>query len=466
MVTTSQHNRPHSIKIDFCDESVTSFGGLVLAERLGRRLRLDSTINRLFPSRKGYDWLTCLKSIMFGLLSGSQGTYATQGLREDESLLKLLSLQRAPEEVTVWRLLAEAGQLQSDGLFPRVQWILARRVLEKIARPDLLLEGFLPVFGDGTLLEGSTRREGTKHLKDKGSGLMLTNLFVGPVLSSLRLAAKGEGEQSCLRSMLADLTKEILKPLRLQRQALLLLDSLHGDDPTLCQIEESKYHYVVGANKLKQTKLTLLEQPESQWSDDGPRSNLGWSKSGTCVCSIQCGGWKSKRVLIGRRWMLEGEMIWNYSGVMSNLKEKDVGAMIDRGLSFARAIWRLYDAKAGMETQFKDGLSDLGLHHPPCHEHIRNSGFYAIAGLAWLLGVAVDCIGGQSSERGSRIRKDGQRRKRCTPKRMRLWRVRRELLSVPARIIRHARTMTIQFLGLSSRTRQTIDLYWANILRC
>lgn len=34
-----------------------------------------------------------------------------------------------------------------------------------------------------------------------------------------------------------------------------------------------------------------------------------------------------------------------------------------------------------METQYKDALIDLGLHHPPCREHVRNAGFYAVATL-------------------------------------------------------------------------------------
>jgi len=39
--------------------------------------------------------------------------------------------------------------------------------------------------------------------------------------------------------------------------------------------------------------------------------------------------------------------------------------MMQRGLSLARAVWQLYDSKAGMETLYQDALSDLGLHYPP-----------------------------------------------------------------------------------------------------
>jgi hypothetical protein len=166
------------------------------------------------------------------------------------------------------------------------------------------------------------------------------------------------------------------------------------------------------------------------------------------------------------RFRREGEMIWNYAGVLTDLREKDVRPLLERGLSFARAIWRLYDAKAGMETQFKDGLSDLSLHHPPCQGHVRNKGFYAVGALAWLLGVAVDVLGGASPERGSTKRRAGGERARRTPRRMRLWRLRRELFTLPGRVARHARELKVTLLGLAESARQLFGRYWDHLSRC
>ena len=44
MVTTLQPKTPHTIKLDFSDEPVTSFGGLVLAERTAARMGLWTTL--------------------------------------------------------------------------------------------------------------------------------------------------------------------------------------------------------------------------------------------------------------------------------------------------------------------------------------------------------------------------------------------------------------------------------------
>jgi hypothetical protein len=467
MVTTLQQKTTHTIKIDFADEPVTSFGGLTLVERMAQRLGLWSTLAGTLPERQGdYDWTACVKGVVAGLLSGGHGTYAAQCVREDAALLGLLDLKGVPEEATVWRSLAQLGQYQADGRLPRVQAVAARRTLEKMDRPSLLFEGFARVFADGSLLEGSRRREGTKYIKEKGSGLMWSAVFVGPVLAAQRLSAKGEGEQSAVRAMLPEVRERILKPLHLEKKVLVLMDSLHGDDPTLAEVEAMRLHYIVGANKLVETAKTLAGQPELVWEDTGANAALGWSESGVCECWIMCEDWPKKRALYGRRWKREGEMIWNYSGVMSDLRQKDVTGMLGRGLSFARAIWRLYDSKAGMETLFCDGLSDLGLHHPPCQGHERNAGFYAAASLAWVLGTAVDAIGGRGGDRGSTVRRDGEARKRALPSRMRFWRLRRELFALPGRVARHGHELKVQLLGVCERVQNLFTQYFENICRC
>jgi hypothetical protein len=389
-------------------------------------------------------------------------------LRNDPALLKLLSLAGVPEEATVWRTLEGLGRLQQEGLLPQIHLGVGRGMLGRMRRADLLLEGlFVPMFNDGSMLEGSGRREGTKWMKEKGSGLLWSTTYVGPVLVAQRLAGAGEGEQSCVREMLEQVDQGLLRPLKFKRQTLVLMDSLHGDEPTLRQLEQQGLHYVVGANKLAATAATLGAQPELSWERTGANAALGWSDSGVCVCWLQCAQWPAKRLLVGRRWMKEGEMIWNYAGVVSDLCERDVAPIMkQRRISFGRAIWRLYDAKAGMETYYKEPLIDLGLHYPPCQELRRNAGFYAVGALAALLGRAVDLIGGADSQRGSQQRRDGGQRKRPKPRSMRLWRLRRELFTVPARIVRHGHELVVRFLGISEATGQLIERYWGQIERC
>ena len=231
----------------------------MLAERMAARLGLWRALAGMLPARQGeYDWPAILKAAVMGLLSGAQGTFATQALRQDEALLKMLSLSGAPEEATLWRALEGLGQLQQDGTLPKIQAIAARRALDKMSRADLLVEGFAPLFADGSLLEGSAKREGTKTIREKGRGLMWSAVFVGPILAAQRLAADGEGEQSCVRAMLEEIHRRVLKPLKLHARALAPMDSLHGDNPTLTRLETMRLHYVAGANKLAQSGRTPM----------------------------------------------------------------------------------------------------------------------------------------------------------------------------------------------------------------
>ena len=280
------------------------------------------------------------------------------------------------------------------------------------------------------------------------------------------LAREGEGEETCVRRMLEPVATDVLKPLRLHKHALVLADSLHGDDPTLCELERLSLHYVVGANKLAATAKALAGQAESSWQDTGRDARRKWSRSGLCACWVQCEAWEKKRLLIGRRWMKEDEFLWDYSGVMTDLVETDLECLMKNGASYAEAIWRLYDLKMGMETQYEDLLSDLGLHHPPCQELVRNAGFYALGTLAHTLSVAVDLIGGGMEKRGAATRQDGAKRKRRKPRRMRLWRLRRRFFALPGRVARRGGVLTVTLLGLGETVRRDFERIFLTICRC
>lgn len=470
----SKKSKTHSIEIEFSDEKVTSFGGMVLEQRAAMRLGLWSILAKHLPERRGdYSWLEVIQSTAAGLLTGGRGTFATADLREDEALLELLELTGAPEEATLWRCLDGLGEMCEEGVFRRVQAAWVRKILGVLERQDLLeCDGFFPLFADGSLLEGSTRREGTKHMRDKGNGLLWATIFAGPLMATQALAKPGESEQGLVRRMLSEVVDDVLKPLKLRDRTLLLADSLHGDGPTLNEVERLKLRYVVGAGKLSATAKTLHDQPESQWHELGPDKKRGWERSAVCQCWLQCEGWAEKRLLIGRRVLREGEMFETCYGVLTNLTESDLGGAT--GPDFIRRVWRLYDAKGRMELSYQELLSDLGLHHPPCRAHKRNAGFYSVATLAHTLGAAIKLIGAQADDKHQReqerlkAKRDGvPSRTRVKPRRgMRLWRVRRRLFTLPARISRHARRLKVVLLGVSPDVREQFERWYAAVQRC
>ena len=468
MVTRFKQQAVKSFKVEFSDEPVTAWGGLALVERLAARLGLWSAMDKALPERRGctHDWLSMIKAVAAGLLSGARGTFAAEAVRTDATLLKVLGLRGAPEEASVWRMLKALGESELGASLGALELLWAKRVLAATRRSDVMVDGFVPVFGDGTLLEGSRRREGTKRIADKGSGLLWATIFAGPVVAAERFCKPGQGETSALMAMLPAVVEQVLEPLKLKDRALVLFDSLHGDGPTLEAIEAMGLRYVVGANKLARVQTDLEDQPESQWTDAGARAELGWAESAVSLSWIQCESWANKRLLVGRRWRREGEFLYQYRGVMTNLAEADVAHLTRGGRSFAQAVWRLYDRKGAMEIGYKELLDDLGLHHPPCRELARNQGFYAVATLAHTLGRAVDLIGGKGAGRGEARRRDGRARKRPRPRSMRLWRMRRTLFALPARVTVHARQATVRLFGVAAPDEATFMRYWTAVCRC
>ena len=479
-MVTSNHSRSRrrskqpsvkSIKLEFADDPVTAFGGLALTERLATRLGLWSALDGALPRRSGrYSWLDVIKSSVAGLLTGSRGTVSCEEVRADSALRALLGVSGAPEEATFWRDLARLGSPDYVSRLERVQRWWARRTLAAAPRGALLRSGFFQLFGDGSLLEGSRRREGTKTLRDKGSGLMWSAWFAGPALAAQRLAGPGQGEQSCLRAMLPEVLREVVDPLNLRAKTLLLQDSLHGDGPTLDLAEAEGVKYLIGANKLAETQRVLRERVEMEWSERGAVKAWGWSESAVCLCWIQCAGWTRKRLLVGRRWRREDElpgMPYHFSGIVTNLCEADVAHLRKGGGSLVDVLWRLYDGKGACEDLFKDILEDLSGHHPPCEELVRNRGYYALVSLAHTLACGVDVIAGAAETgRGDTRRQDGGRRKRSKPRRMRLWRLRRRLLAIPARIGVRGRQATVTALGVAAEIAAQLRAWFLRLSRC
>jgi len=449
--------RSKSIRLEFAPESpTTAFGGMALTEKLARRAGLWGLLDSRMPTRRGYDWTTIVKSLAIGLMTGPRGTFAAEDVRQDPVLQKLVGLEDGvPEEATVWRSLAQLAKTpQALEVLEQETRGASKRLIEALPRRSLGCEGFVSVFIDGTLLEGSERREGTKVLRDKGKGLLWTVSFVGPVPVCARLCPEGEGEQTAARELLKKTCVDVLEPAGLRDRALVLMDSLHGNGPSLNAIEERSLNYIVGAGSLALASKVLCEQPESQWvqtPEFDKRRKV--ESSAVCVASIQCEQWEKPRTLIGRRWYKPGDMFPHQMAVLTNLTagNAQVAELMKRKkMSFAEAVLWLYERKGKCETYFKGMLSDLGLHHPPCQSWGGNAAFYAIGLVAGMLSAITAILDPEAKRRGVPT----------------IATVRRRLWAVSASVRRHARTTVATILGLSDPWRSEIEGTWRRIARC
>lgn len=441
MVNELQHIKARVVKAEADRDSarVTAKGGLVLAQKVAQRIHLWKDAKRLLPTRKdptqGFPTEMVACAVVHGLLSGGRGFQATEALREDEPLLKMLGMSAAPSAETVEEVVKSVAQRQ-DGTrhINALVSSQARKTIKELKKKELCnCHGFMPVWGDGTLLEVTGKNFDSKKVIDGKVGQLCGGVFVGPLAGGLRFALEGEGESSVVVEELERVFQEVIKPVGREKDALVLLDSLYGYEPVLDRVERfRRAHYIVGVSGLTSAARTMADLPEACWEDTGPVESLSWEASGVATAYLQCEGWEKKRTMVCRRFRRKGEMLWEYRAVATDLDENEprVAAMMrEPGLSYAQAIWRLYAFKQGMENYWKELLSDMGLHHPPCAKAAVNEFFYGLGAVAWNLSVAL-----------RRLAFTGRQRS------MRLWRLRRDIFDLAAIALHHARTIVMRFV--------------------
>jgi hypothetical protein len=334
---------------------------------------------------------------------------------------------------------------------------LSARILSRMSRRRLLSLGgeFVPVWLDGSLLEVTGKGfDAIKLIKNKAGQLCVAG-FVGPVLAAIDVAGEGVGEQALVRSFLRKIHRGVLRPLGLSDKALILLDSLHGDEPTLKLLESLRGRpaFVVGAQKLAEAQRVMMELPEACWRETGPDHKRGLSASAYARVWIQCGTWEKKRPMICHRYTFEGEFVPNYAGILTWLDHNDprVGTLMKKWKTpLEETLWRLYDRKQGMENHWKELLSDLGLHHPPCAKAAVNAVFYAVGGLAYTLAVGARQLGMSEDEHRG----------------MRLWRFRREVIDLVATASHHAGRLVARFLDARDHLVERLLAAMERLARC
>ncbi len=473
MVNELQRIKDRVVKVEVApkkERTVTVNGGLSLVQAVARRQRLVSDARRLLPKRldpsQGFATETVALGAIHGFLSGGRGFRVTEHLREDKPTLRILGLDRAPSAETVEGVVKYIAGLEG-GRNALLDLLVkqATRSIKQMSRTRLLMPDtpFIPVWADGSLLEVEGKRfDSTKCIKktqsrgrrDKVSrGQICEGGFVGPWMTSVDFARGKEGEQTVGRRVIDEMVTKMLRPNRLMKDALILLDSLYGKEPTLAQLEEyrEKPSYIVGVKGLVTAENTMQDSTEIQWRNTGPKRSRGWDESWTAVMWLQCKDWPEKRQMVCRRWRNVGECILNHAGVVTNLEEGDrriQKLMRTWNMSFEEVIWRLYDYKQGMEVRWKDLLIDLGLHHPPCAKAQVNATFFILGALAYNLSLAVREFTLKDSDR-----------------RMRLWRFRQEFIHVAAKAFSHARNVTVRLVDACDRRVEQLSAAMLQVSR-
>lgn len=459
----SKPKKIHSRELIIDDQQASSFAGLSLIEKFATRLSVWTYASKKLSERRGiYGRLDLVKAAVAGFLSGSRGSLLVDGVRQDDALLRDMGIEKLPGEKVFCDDLKRFGSGEVLDAMHRTVAYTARKVLKRIEPEDVQVNhGFIPLFGDGSLLEGSGRREGTKYIKEKGLGLMWGAWMLGPMVASQHLCADGEGEQSALMNSLDDVLTHVVSPLRWRSRILVMMDSLHGDGPTLDRMEQERLRYVIGANKLKEVKERLQNLPDKSWTDVSEKHRTkGYVEEQTCTAYVQSESWQKKRMIFGKRFRRDGDLVWNYTGIFCNIPPARIGCSRQIDQSYSLKIWKLYSLKMGMEDRLKDLLLDLAGHKPPCQELEKNRGYYALLSLAHNLARGVDLICGAAKRRA--LRRKGKR----VHARMRISTLRRHLFTLPGFITVHSRKATVKLIGGGAANLQWFKECWHAIAHC
>jgi len=154
------------------------------------------------------------------------------------------------------------------------------------------------------------------------------------------------------------------------------------------------------------------ELPENQWSEVQENNSVieqyAWVKH-------MPGENDQARLFATVRRKAKDELLWRYYYTVCETGQN----------RSPQAVFERHALKGAMEQGFSQVLNDMDLHHPPCLELLANQAFYAIGILAYNLLTAFKILKLGDTEQG--------------------WQVRtiiRQMLTLPVKVSRHARTST------------------------
>lgn len=222
MVNELQRIKDRVVKVEIApagERAITARAGHALLQSAARKARFVSQARRrLLPARKepsqGFTTASVALALAHGLLSGGRGFSATESLREETPLLKLLGLDRAPSAETVEQVVKyiaeEAGGREATVPFLQAQVLHAIRGMShrRLRGPG----GFVYLFVDGSLLEVSGKRfDSIKTIQGK-SGRQCVAAYVGPWPAACEFSREGEGEETVGRRLFAETLERVLRP--------------------------------------------------------------------------------------------------------------------------------------------------------------------------------------------------------------------------------------------------------------
>jgi len=429
MARQGDMRRPRGVKAEFDEGWVaTARGGAVLIEQAIRRLGLRRALREELGDGPGlYGPALVAEQLIAGLLGGGRGFQATEIFAGDRELARLFGFGPVASGATVYRAVCamaglgqrrredvytEAGpHLASLDIFGRplrvpqlrrlvpaepeamseerggvLRALLSRtavRLGKSLRAADLRLFGFVPVFGDGTDLEVRGRCFDAARRNHKGDFcLRAVTVMAGPLLLGLSVLPGNSDEGRALPAVLGRSAKAV-KELAGKRPVLALLDAAFAEREIIETLGTLEWKFLVCANQTSgPLEKMALGQPPWRWEETGPDASRGWAESAVLTMRHWPEGWPAPVTVIARRYRKEGEFVYRYSFLYTNLSPEDLPRKHVRKHGFASLLWQIYGTKQGRENTFKTLLTDMGQHHPPSGRLGASEAFAHLAAIA------------------------------------------------------------------------------------
>jgi Transposase DDE domain group 1 len=356
--------------------------GLVAVEVMARRFGLWEKVRALKcldprkDKKRGYSPEVIIGQLIYALCSGGGCLSDSEALNDDPLARQLFGVKKFADQSQVGEWLREQSS-ESVAALRRLLQELVAWVWQQAQPARLLHAGQREIFFDDTQLEVSGKHfEGAAINYNGELALGWQTLWVGPLLCDSHVGSPKDVSNQLLPML------ERNRALWNDKPAHFYADSGSSAGVYLDAIAGEGWHYTVSYNKWTgPLERTAAELPAFAWKPTGEEDHA--------LLGHQPAGRKAPQLFAMAR---RREGLFDQYGFVA----------CDERQTHAARVFERHHLKGGKEQLFKEVLSGLDLHRPPCSALLANQIYYLIAALAYDLMVAIkvldlkdDCQGWQ-----------------------------------------------------------------------
>lgn len=412
--------KPGKIEIDFTDEAITPLAGSLFLSRAAEGLGLPEILRsdvRLKKRNRGADDAQMLLSMIYSMAGGDGAISDVERIRADEPRRIALGLSTSPASRRLNDYLLRFGVAQVEAL-EGVCRAMAGKVSPAVAAHMSQTLGYVPLFIDGTAIEvdGMYYEKAGKGY-DGSVQYWLHQAYVGPLMVASRLMPGGSDVAGGWETLVAE-SKAVLMGHKVWARC----DNAYYRREFVREVEANGWDFSISVTS-GTYKKPLLEETESLPDD-------AWEAISSTEDAVfvyhKPSGWSREYPYVVIRSY--------YDGRQKLLSPRFSFILTSRDDLPLEEIIRRHRGKCGQENAQKGPLTDLDLHHPPCHRFDSNRAFYLLGQMAQNLLIAIqyELLPEEARSHGIRT-------------------VIREFVRVAGRLVRHGRKWMMKFAKTSLR---------------